>query len=1376
MSNLTCHIAETLESMHKTNNNKHANVVEHNKRVDSYIAYQNKNENKNNITGVVDSGNNKHHVLNDIRLFPYGVKYINVKITGIHGTQAVRVGIGTAYFTTQCSDGTSKRWRHERSIYNSSSPVNLICMNRLHYIDKNNTVDSGHEVRFKHQRISLKNGRSILMPRDRKTDLHVIKMQIEPIASTRESVDAFVHEVDTRTNVECMFTRTQLRPMNTNNVKNILNNPLEKYFNTTIEHNMIEGIDKAKVHPVKESKPDRSDSWYAGRMTRRRVPNKGRKTSNRKVMTGSHIVSDIGVLPMPDRHGNKYYVLFKCESSQYRVVYRMKTKDELVSVWQRFLADHSTVKRLDGTLYCRTDYLISDDDVMYVRGEVKRVNNSKMIGTWTIAPYTHDANPCESEMRRIIEQAASMLYDSGLPPSFMLDAIEYHCQLVNCIYTPICHHKGDEYKSPYTRWHGSKPNIDMFARFGSKTYVHVDKDHRVKPDAKCWIGFYLGPSHNMIASRIYRPSKHTVYDRYHVLYDSNVVYGDFMGKMYKIRMDADKQLREYYNTEVKELLGSKVEAHDMIKKIMCDMPWGVMRLPGEAGSSESDGRNTYIGKRKSARTAVASSTTNTQKQRTLPRAAKTAADAAISSARKRRESSSDSHTTPHTHTTQQVNKKARNDAGVDPTPHVLKKPTYTNRQAKNLLKGYVKSYLDNVVSCVTVLCDIQVLLCKGLDLNNDEEIESTEHLVSLIQLCEKTQKRIVQSKEPATWKEIEQLLGTIEGKLIQDAMLEEVRWMVEQGKVLPMHKNNVVNLKEIDGKWVIKYKKTLEGLLDRVRARWVLRGDKQRPYRDYDPNNVYSPVASKTSVLTALIIAVQHSLELYCVDISKAFTVSPLDEKHAPEGGLYIQVPKGDFARHPDLCPFGTDTTWRLLTSLYGLRQASAMYYDTFSKAILAHVDSKGRRYRRNDKDPCVFTKGELGEGLDKHGNPNKGDYILFSIHIDDKFVACSSEEQLNELLGIFKENKFKYTCEAMKQVLGVGVTYHKYDARTANSGRLVFDHSRFIMDSYDQITTQIREAYPKANTSPVGIPMSDQDHKAADPNPDQPFDRKRYKLFRSILGKCSHCANMSHPEIVTSVSILSQKMMCPTDHDVIRIYKVLRYLRNTVNKDTNKLVFTRNSRYDHSNQNPVHLLCDADLSNCPKTRRSRTGYCCFMYGMLSGWKSARQKSVSLSTCESEYVSLSACAQFGIWFRDLVVGMGIEVVCTTPIHILTDSEAAKNLANSPVNIQNKYSRHIEQRVHWFRELVRDKRLVILHIPGNRNPSDCFTKCLAIRKFDSCRSVLLHGDDRNLLTYMTINSSDLGTYSKFNKNGNTGMYEVLLSVIEEVVVLRCTTDE
>ena len=127
----------------------------------------------------------------------------------------------------------------------------------------------------------------------------------------------------------------------------------------------------------------------------------------------------------------------------------------------------------------------------------------------------------------------------------------------------------------------------------------------------------------------------------------------------------------------------------------------------------------------------------------------------------------------------------------------------------------------------------------------------------------------------------------------------------------------------------------------------------------------------------------------------------------------------------------------------------------------------------------------------------------------------------------------------------------------------------------------------------------------------------------------------------------------------------------------------------------------------------------------------------------------------------MVTGIGIENAITSPIHILTDSASARLLAISPVNIQNKYSRHIEQRIHWFRELVRKKELVILHIPGNLNPSDCFTKCLGKKKFNECSQVLLHGDDRNLLSKISINKALVGIFES-----KTELYEMLLSVLDE----------
>ena len=51
---------------------------------------------------------------------------------------------------------------------------------------------------------------------------------------------------------------------NVKNVRKIFNNPFEKYYNETIEHNMIDGLDKSVVNSVKYDKGDKTDAWYAG--------------------------------------------------------------------------------------------------------------------------------------------------------------------------------------------------------------------------------------------------------------------------------------------------------------------------------------------------------------------------------------------------------------------------------------------------------------------------------------------------------------------------------------------------------------------------------------------------------------------------------------------------------------------------------------------------------------------------------------------------------------------------------------------------------------------------------------------------------------------------------------------------------------------------------------------------------------------------------------------------------------------------------------------------------------------------------------------------------------------------------------------------------
>ena len=46
----------------------------------------------------------------------------------------------------------------------------------------------------------------------------------------------------------------------------------------------------------------------------------------------------------------------------------------------------------------------------------------------------------------------------------------------------------------------------------------------------------------------------------------------------------------------------------------------------------------------------------------------------------------------------------------------------------------------------------------------------------------------------------------------------------------------------------------------------------------------------------------------------------------------------------------------------------------------------------------------------------------------------------------------------------------------------------------------------------------------------------------------------------------------------------------------------------------------------------------------------------------------------------------------------------------------RYSRHIEIRLHWLREQMREGLLKLRHRSDIKNPADLFTKCLSAKAF------------------------------------------------------------
>ena len=160
---------------------------------------------------------------------------------------------------------------------------------------------------------------------------------------------------------------------------------------------------------------------------------------------------------------------------------------------------------------------------------------------------------------------------------------------------------------------------------------------------------------------------------------------------------------------------------------------------------------------------------------------------------------------------------------------------------------------------------------------------------------------------------------------------------------------------------------------------------------------------------------------------------------------------------------------------------------------------------------------------------------------------------------------------------------------------------------------------------------------------------------------------------------------------------RVVRYLRTTANC---ALPFRRSGF-------TLSAYVDADFA-MEHDRKSITGYVILLGDNIIAWRSSKQRLVTLSTCESEYVALSACAREVMIWRTFMAELGWPQ--GEPTVIRTDSAAAKALAEASTTSQR--SKHIDLRFHHVRELIDNGDIVLEKVSSAENLADVLTKPLA----------------------------------------------------------------
>jgi hypothetical protein len=109
----------------------------------------------------------------------------------------------------------------------------------------------------------------------------------------------------------------------------------------------------------------------------------------------------------------------------------------------------------------------------------------------------------------------------------------------------------------------------------------------------------------------------------------------------------------------------------------------------------------------------------------------------------------------------------------------------------------------------------------------------------------------------------------------------------------------------------------------------------------------------------------------------------------------------------------------------------------------------------------------------------------------------------------------------------------------------------------------------------------------------------------------------------------------------------------------------------------------DSDHAGDLEKRKSTTGGVFFLGRNIVSWTSQKQRVVSLSSCESEYIAAAIGACQGVWLSRLLN----DLTCTDLVkfRVCIDNRSAEELSKNPV--YHERSKHIDTRYHFISECV-----------------------------------------------------------------------------------------
>lgn len=477
-------------------------------------------------------------------------------------------------------------------------------------------------------------------------------------------------------------------------------------------------------------------------------------------------------------------------------------------------------------------------------------------------------------------------------------------------------------------------------------------------------------------------------------------------------------------------------------------------------------------------------------------------------------------------------------------------------------------------------------------------------------------------------------------------------------------------------KWVFR-KKVIdaEGRQFLCKARCVARGDQQEAGLDFNPETLYAPVAAHESIRLILAFAASTNLILEGGDISNAYLYGNLDVP------IYMDQPTNS-----SRCIQKPYHVCQLLKAMYGAKQAANIWGSVLHDSLISW------KFTVSNFDARVYFL--------KHADS----FIIIAIVVDDMAFATNARDMLENL-------KTKLRAKFDVKLFGQLSSFIGWSITRSDLGMKV---------TQTPYIERLMQKYGLSEAKHVLTPLPTN----ADLLPASPHERllcaKDHATYRAVVGGLLYVAVCTRPDLSFAIGVLARQLHAPTERHFKLLKRTLRYLKGT---STIGLNFPINGMCAADS---ICAAVDADWGGDEETRRPTSGYVVTVYGSPIFWRSKRQTVIALSSAESEYVALSACAKDVKWLRQLFWEIcnqqpWRDEVKFVPTIIGIDSTAAISLAtNQQVSARNK---HISLKVHHVRELLARGVVQLRYVPSAENAADMLTKIMSLRTLSNMKSIL-----------------------------------------------------